>query len=153
MSHPFHDPAGTQHGSPATGAAASRTSRGDDAAARTATAGGADRPAPGAPSRGTEDSSGAPNRADRPVEVHAGHHELIIRGRYETLSIANDILIGVIFLVGSFLFFQDSTVYVGTWLFVVGSVLMLIRPSIRITRHVHLQRLSPGRSPESVRDF
>ncbi|CAL8896536.1 hypothetical protein KVA01_09330 [Kocuria varians] len=106
----------------------------------------------------SEPSSPAPSvarsRAERPVEVHAGHHEVVIRGRYETLSIANDILIGLIFLAGSFLFFgDDSTVYAGTWLFVVGSVLMLIRPSIRITRHVHLQRLAPGSSPEAARDF
>jgi len=47
--------------------------------------------------------------------VPAGrHHEIVIRGRYETLSIANDILIGIIFLVGSFLFFNDSTMYVAT---------------------------------------
>lgn len=70
-----------------------------------------------------------------------GHDELIIRNRYETLSILNDILIGIIFLVGSFLFFSESTTYEGTWLFVIGSVLMLIRPCIRITRRVHLKNM------------
>lgn len=94
------------------------------------------------------------SRAAKPIEVRVGHRELVIRGRYETLSIVNDILIGLIFLAGSFLFFgDDSTGYAGTWLFVVGSVLMLIRPSIHITRHVHLQRLAPGSSPEAARDF
>ncbi|WP_330446230.1 YrhK family protein [Kocuria rhizophila] len=81
------------------------------------------------------------------------HHEIVIRGRYETLSMTHDILIGIISLVGSFLFFNDSTMYVATWLFVVGSALMLIRPSIRITRRVHLQRIAPNRSPEDSRDF
>lgn len=115
--------------------------------------GAATSPDPGS-SQESPASSAAPSRAQRPVEVHAGHHELIIRGRYETLSIANDILIGLIFLAGSFLFFgDDSTVYAGTWLFVMGSVLMLIRPSIRITRHVHLQRIAQGGAPESPRDF
>lgn len=56
-------------------------------------------------------------------------------------------------MVGSFLFFSDSTAYTATWLFVVGSVLMLIRPSIRITRRVHLQRISPQNPPENSRDF
>lgn len=70
-----------------------------------------------------------------------GHDELTIRDRYETLSILNDILIGVIFLVGSILFFSESTTYEGTWLFVIGSVLMLIRPCIRITRRFHLQKV------------
>ena len=46
------------------------------------------------------------SRAAKPIEVRVGHRELVIRGRYETLSIVNDILIGLIFLVGSILFFQ-----------------------------------------------
>ena len=45
----------------------------------------------------------------------------MIRRRYEALSIANDILVALWFLVGSFLFFSDATTYAGTWLFVVGS--------------------------------
>ncbi|WP_346845985.1 YrhK family protein [uncultured Rothia sp.] len=75
------------------------------------------------------------------VHIKIGHDELVIRGRYETLSIINDVLIGVIFLIGSFFFFSDSTMVMGTWLFVVGSILMLIRPSIRITRRFHLQNM------------
>lgn len=73
-----------------------------------------------------------------------GSRELVIRRRYEVLSIVNDILIAVWFTVGSFMFFSDTLTYTGTWLFVVGSIELLIRPAIRLTRHVHLQRL-PGR--------
>ncbi|MFW0110090.1 YrhK family protein [Rothia sp. P13129] len=80
-------------------------------------------------------------QTDTSLEIRWGNEELIIRQRYETLSILNDILIGVIFLIGSFLFFSPKTVTAGTWLFVVGSMLMLIRPSIRITRHIHLRKL------------
>ena len=93
------------------------------------------------------------SRAAKPIEVRAGHRELVIRGRYETLSIVNDILIGLIFLVGSLLFFQDATVYAGTWPFVLGSARMLVRPSIRVTRRVHLQRIAPESAPEDSHDF
>lgn len=75
--------------------------------------------------------------------MRVGHDELVIRQRYETLSILNDVLIGVWFLIGSFLFFSDSTAYAGTWLFVIGSVEMLVRPVIRLARRLHLQRLHP----------
>lgn len=83
------------------------------------------------------------SEGSRTLTLHLGHEELVIRQRYETLSILNDILIGVWFLVGSFLFFGESTTYAGTWLFVVGSVEMLIRPAIRLVRRVHLQRMHP----------
>ena len=85
-----------------------------------------------------------PHRPDQPLVFTLGHEELVIRQRYETASIVNDILIGTWFLVGSFLFFSSSTATAGTWLFVVGSVEMLLRPLIRLTRRVHLHRRQPG---------
>lgn len=80
------------------------------------------------------------------VVIHVGREELVIRQRYETLAIINDILIGVWFLIGSFFFFSDTLSYAGTWLFVIGSAEMLIRPVIRLARRVHISRLHPEMS-------
>ncbi len=90
-----------------------------------------------------------------PLTLHIGHHELVIRRRYEVLSISNDILIGLWFLVGSVLFLSGSTTYAGTWLFIIGSAELLVRPIIRLARGVHLQRISAasGLPNEAARDF
>ena len=77
-----------------------------------------------------------------PLILHLGPEELVIRQRYETISIVNDLLIGCWFLVGSFFFFSPSLTSIGTWLFVMG-IEMLIRPAIRFTRRVHLHRYHP----------
>ena len=77
----------------------------------------------------------------------------MIRERYEVLSIINDIMIGLEFLLGSFLFFSDSTVTIGTWFFVVGSAQLLIRPAIRLGRRIHLQKWQPQGGHETARDF
>ncbi len=89
------------------------------------------------------------------MTVRIGHEELVIRRRYEVLSIVNDVLIAIWFLVGSVLFFSDATTYAGTWLFVIGSVELLIRPVIRLSRLVHLRRLpvASGLPVETARDF
>ncbi len=90
-----------------------------------------------------------------PIMIRIGHEELVIRKRYEALSIANDVLVGLWFLVGSILFFSEATTVIGTWFFVIGSVELLIRPVIRLSRHLHLQRL-PDRSglpDETVSDY
>ncbi|WP_159622385.1 YrhK family protein [Ruania rhizosphaerae] len=81
--------------------------------------------------------------AEEPHDIHLviGNEELVIRRLYQTLSIVNDIGIGLIFLIGSFMFFGESTMTAGTVLFVIGSALMLIRPCIRIGRQVHLKRI------------
>ncbi|MHA6800332.1 YrhK family protein [Bounagaea algeriensis] len=87
--------------------------------------------------------------------LHIGHGELVIRQRYEVVSIINDLLIGTWFLIGSFFFFSEALMTAGTWLFVLGSIEMLIRPTIRFVRRVHLARFHP-RTPgtaDAAHDF
>jgi hypothetical protein len=89
-----------------------------------------------------------------PLTIHIGHDELVIRRRYEVVSIINDILVALWFIVGSVLFFSDSTTIAGTWCFLAGSVELLIRPIIRLRRRVHLTRISgKDASVESSQDF
>jgi hypothetical protein len=87
--------------------------------------------------------SGANERA--PLTLTVGHEALVIRRRYEVLSILNDMCIGIWFLIGSILFLDPTLVDAGTWLFIVGSAQLLIRPVIRLANHVHLRRF-PGSS-------
>lgn len=94
----------------------------------------------------------------RPLTLHIGRAELVIRRRYEAASIANDILIAIWFIVGSILFFSPALTTAGTWCFLAGSVELLIRPLIRLTRQIHVQRLQAqgsgsGLAPGSTQDF
>lgn len=66
-------------------------------------------------------------KQDRDLDIRMGHHELVIRQRYEVLSIAND--------------------------FVLGSIQMMLRPAIRFVRRTHLQRLRPAQPHETSMDF
>lgn len=86
-----------------------------------------------------------------PWVVRIGNEELVIRKRYEVISIVNDLLIAAWFVVGSMLFFSNSTATLGTWFFLAGSIELAIRPTIRLVRHVHLRRLQAV--PESDQDF
>lgn len=86
------------------------------------------------------------------LTIRIGHEELSIRRRYETLSIANDVLIALWFLVGSILFLNPSTTTAGTWCFVVGSVEFLVRPAIRLARRIHIARIH-GTPTEEAHDF
>lgn len=93
--------------------------------------------------------------ASTPLVLRIGHEELLVRKRYEALSIVNDILIALWFLVGSVLFFWETTTFLGTWFFLVGSIELAIRPAIRLKRQLHLRRLhtSARTSGESEQDF
>ncbi|RAI04499.1 hypothetical protein DLJ53_03815 [Acuticoccus sediminis] len=53
------------------------------------------------------------------------------------------------FIVGSVLFFWESTMVAGTWLFLVGSVLFAAKPSIRLARE--LRKLGSGATEDVAR--
>jgi hypothetical protein len=92
---------------------------------------------------------------DRSLTLHVGSEELVIRQRYEMASVVNDILIALWFLAGSIMFFSPEWQREGTWCFVLGSVELLVRPVIRLSRQVHLRRKRSGGqyAQESGQDF
>ncbi|NYH50556.1 hypothetical protein HNR06_000145 [Nocardiopsis arvandica] len=94
---------------------------------------------------------------NRPLVLHVGGDELVIRRRYETASIVNDILIALWFIAGSIMFFSEAWTTAGTWCFLLGSVELLIRPMIRLFRQFHVRSVrSSGRGAamgESSQDF
>ncbi len=81
------------------------------------------------------------HRTDSPLTLKLGHEELIIRRRYEVLSIINDFFIAIWFLVGSILFLFPEYEQAAIWLFIIGSFQFLIRPTIRLVSHIHVKRM------------
>ena len=65
----------------------------------------------------------------------------VLYGQYQTLYDAVDTLAAIAFIIGSALFFSETTKTVATWLFLVGSVFFAVRPMIHLARDFHLSRL------------
>ncbi len=78
---------------------------------------------------------------DSPLTLTLGREQLVIRRRYEVVSILNDFFIAIWFLLGSVFFLYPSFEKIAAWLFVIGSVQFLIRPTIRLLAHLHIQRV------------
>ncbi|WP_244869444.1 YrhK family protein [Tetragenococcus muriaticus] len=68
-------------------------------------------------------------------------HDIEIGAFYNLLYQANDVILALFFIVGSFLFFKESTTFYGTILFVIGSFQLLIRPLIMISKEIHIYRI------------
>ncbi len=77
---------------------------------------------------------------NKELDVDLGKQHIVIQRRYEALGAFNDLLIAVWFLVGSFFFLNDSLVESGTWLFIVGSAQLIIKPLIKLTSLIHVGR-------------
>ena len=60
---------------------------------------------------------------------------------YEMLFTLVDFAAAFQFIVGSILFFNESTTYVATWLFLIGSICFALKPAIKVVREYHLLKL------------
>jgi|GEM_PF-2859958 len=67
---------------------------------------------------------------------------------YAFIHLVVDFMAGLTFVVGSVLFFWPSTEVPGIWLFVVGSILFTVKPSVRLAHMFHdrATRRSLGRA-------
>lgn len=74
------------------------------------------------------------------ADFHLGKHEFFIKKNYEMLNTINDFLLGFWFLVGSICFYFEHLKSWGVTLFVLGSIQMLIRPTIRLIHNFHLRK-------------
>nr|WP_300501474.1 YrhK family protein [uncultured Rhodococcus sp.] len=50
------------------------------------------------------------------------------------------------------MFFGESTTTAGTWLFLAGSIELLIRPAIRLSRRLHIRRVRSATTPNDSDD-
>ncbi|BBD89071.1 MULTISPECIES: YrhK family protein [Staphylococcus] len=69
---------------------------------------------------------------------------------YKALYQINDIVLGLIFLVGSFFFFSDQTMVAGTILFVIGSLQMTARPVISFIHDLKLSKFYKRKYQEEL---
>ncbi|GEK58466.1 hypothetical protein CHL76_07680 [Marinococcus halophilus] len=79
------------------------------------------------------------------IDLVFGGYELRITKVYQLIYHINDLLLALIFLIGSFLFFSEATTFYGTWLFVIGSLQMFIRPIIAMTHQIHVGKVRKQR--------
>lgn len=93
--------------------------------------------------------SQTPAAQPNPLTWNFGPEQLVIRRRYEVASMLNDLMTGLWFVVGSIFFFYQSLQTPAVWLFLLGSIQLLIRPIIRITKDVHLCRKPYSTTPQS----
>ncbi|SFO96244.1 YrhK family protein [Salibacterium halotolerans] len=74
------------------------------------------------------------------VDISLGRYEFFFQKKYTVLNTLNDFLLGLEFLIGSIFFFFEPFKNAGIWLFVIGSLQLIIRPTIRLVHDFHLKK-------------
>ncbi len=77
---------------------------------------------------------------DHSIRSASPKHAEIVR-EYELYRTIVEFLAALTFVLGSILFFYESLVYAGTWLFLIGSILFAVRPTVRLLLELRLANL------------
>jgi len=69
--------------------------------------------------------------------------------RFELARTIVDFLAAVCFIIGSAFYFSPAMTNEGTWLFLIGSILFAVKPTIKLSRELAMQQLTPGDGDEA----
>lgn len=76
------------------------------------------------------------------VHIEISAYEMIIEKRYRVVSFINDLLLGVLYFIGSILFLTDVSQAVSISFFLAGSIMMIIRAGLNILKDLHVKKIT-----------
>ena len=72
------------------------------------------------------------------IEIKSGRFRLYFQNRYTLISLTNDILTGIFYIIGSLATLTDIPDIYGTYLYLVGGVFLTARPILKIFHNVFI---------------
>jgi hypothetical protein len=77
---------------------------------------------------------------DHAIRTASPNHAEVVR-KYELYRTVVEFLAALFFVIGSIFFFYDNLIFAGTWLFLIGSILFAVRPTVRLLLELRLANL------------
>ncbi|MCK0472692.1 YrhK family protein [Halalkalibacter sp. APA_J-10(15)] len=74
------------------------------------------------------------------LDVKMGRVRIYFDKRYRVISTINDLLIGVLFVIGSILNFFDKMEKIGLIFYLAGSTFLVVRPVLRLMHSASLRK-------------
>lgn len=75
-----------------------------------------------------------------PSNHTSSEHNRQVYAYFEVAYTLVDFSAAAFFVIGSLLFFSEKTTYVATWLFLIGSILFGLKPTLRLVRELSYLR-------------
>ena len=76
-----------------------------------------------------------------PRRATASPRHAEVAGRYQTAYTLVEFAAAVAFLIGSAFFFYEDLAIAADWLFLAGSFLFAVRPTVAVAQQIHLSRI------------
>ena len=80
---------------------------------------------------------------DNSIQIHLSRKKkMVIGNRYRIIGYFNDILLGILYMIGSILFITEAEQVLATSFFLGGSFMMIFRALLHILRDIHMKRFT-----------
>lgn len=77
---------------------------------------------------------------DEDVELKAGSLRVYFRNRYSMVSLLNDFLVGIVYILGSIVILMGWPIIYSTYFFLAGGIFLTIRPVLSILRNISIYK-------------
>lgn len=92
------------------------------------------------------------NDTEEDIELKSGRFRIYFQNRYTLISLLNDLLVGLVYILGSISSLIGLPGIYGTYFYLAGGVFLILRPLIKIIHNIYIYKDAEERREEERKE-
>lgn len=92
------------------------------------------------------------NDTEEDIELKSGRFRIYFQNRYTLISLLNDLLVGLVYILGSISSLIGLPSIYGTYFYLAGGVFLILRPLIKIIHNIYIYKDAEERREEERKE-
>lgn len=92
------------------------------------------------------------NDMEEDIELKSGRFRIYFQNRYTLISLLNDLLVGLVYILGSISSLIGLPSIYGTYFYLAGGVFLILRPLIKIIHNIYIYKDAEERREEERKE-
>lgn len=92
------------------------------------------------------------NDMEEDIELKSGRFRVYFQNRYTLISLLNDLLVGLVYILGSISSLIGLPSIYGTYFYLAGGVFLILRPLIKIIHNIYIYKDAEERREEERKE-
>lgn len=92
------------------------------------------------------------NDMEEDIELKSGRFRIYFQNRYTLISLLNDLLVGLVYILGSISSLIGLPSIYGTYFYLAGGVFLILRPLIKIIHNIYIYKDAEERRKEERKE-
>lgn len=92
------------------------------------------------------------NDMEEDIELKSGRFRIYFQNRYTLISLLNDLLVGLVYILGSISSLIGLPGIYGTYFYLAGGVFLILRPLIKLVHNIYIYKDAEERREEERKE-